>query len=446
MAGQVADSACRHFTRRFGEAIVACEPLVSAAAEGRWAAFAYGQSVETSVDWAFPALFVSEAVPPGFTPLLEGEDTQYALVEKWIRNHNLRRPMDEPRIFCGRQQFFDAFYRLFELSSPSVLAVYVKEGNGFGKSRLLEELAMVAIREGHVPIPLIHTQGNAAYPKNPETLRKALISKLNRVSEIYASTSKNTSRPELARWKLLDLKPGANGPIDWHVDNLTPELQRELEANEGQLTGYALALGLREDLMALARFVREVQPYVGDRKGRPVLFLDDVHLFGEEFVSSWFSGDVLAGYGLGQDHDTLIPVVMSMSLSGEGGQAANQIIDPMIQKKRSLGWLNLMPLEIFPNDHDQDLLLYQEIWLNPFQPSLYPGASDLPITWASAPDQRPGWNDWLFLLRRQGRYPLLLTMPDFYAVTSMGLGQGMLLPANDQKRLENYMKGIDARD
>jgi hypothetical protein len=354
--------------------------------------------------------------------------------------------MDEPRVFCGRHQFFDVFYRLFEFSSPSVLAVYVREGNGYGKSRLLEELAMVAIREGHVPVPLIHQQGNIGHPNDLETLRKALIERLNRVSSVYSFSRKSMNLPQPSRWKLLDLKPDKDGLIHWQDKDLRAELRMELEANDSQLTGNALALALREDLIALVKFVREVQPYVGERKGRPVLFLDDVHLFGQEFISSWFSGNVLAGYGLGQDSETLIPVVMSINLSGPGGQAANQIIDPLIQKKRSLGWLNLMPLETFPKEQDQDLLLYQEIWLNPFKPSLVPGASDLPITWASSPSQKSIWDDWLNLLREQASYPLTFTAPTFYYLTRMGLKEEILLPANDQKMLEDYVKRINAEE
>ena len=62
MGGRVADSACRLFTRFFGEALVRGDPLVAAVAHGRNGAFLDG--IPDTVDWAFPVLFLdSRALP-----------------------------------------------------------------------------------------------------------------------------------------------------------------------------------------------------------------------------------------------------------------------------------------------------------------------------------------------------------------------------------------------
>src|SRR3954469_3694216 len=143
MAGRVSGLACRLFTPRFGEAILGGEPLLAATAEARRAPFAAGMPPHKSVDWAYPALFVSAKVPVGYapTPPAAAPDP----TETWVRSYGV----DRQPVFCGRQDMLADFDRIVEPGDGGVLAVF--GDSDFGKSRILLELTAGAIRAGHVP-------------------------------------------------------------------------------------------------------------------------------------------------------------------------------------------------------------------------------------------------------------------------------------------------------
>ncbi len=438
MAGQVADRACCHFTRRFGEALVGFEPLVAALAEGRWAAFAYGPSAEASVDWAFPALFISESVPPGFIPIQASQQPKYERIDTWINSWKLKRLPDKEPVFCGRDDIFDAFFRLFEPKSISTMAAYVESGRGFGKTRLLEELAMAAFRQGHVPLALLNNSPNNIYPDRVPGLpglRRALLTHLEQAVDSYSAGIPAAELPARPEWILLDLATDPAGQVDTGRPGLPPEIRNELKINGPALTGRALALALRRDLQTLYTYAASLHPFL---QGRPVLLLDDVHLFGPEFVESWFSGDVLSGFGLGLDDPSLIPVVMTLSLDGPGGQAASQIIIPLQQKGQALNWLKLLPLGKFSQEKDLDLLLYEQVWLNPFESQFSPDASAHPLALAPACDQVTNWKPWVRLLRLEVSYPLQFSQENFFAMSEMGLSSKILAPAGEKELLDKY--------
>jgi hypothetical protein len=441
MAGQVADSACRHFTRCFGQAIVDRAPLVAAVAEGRWAAFAYGQSIETSVDWAFPALFISEQVPPNFTPLQTSGETEYSLVETWIQGLNLKHTNDKIPVFSGRDEFFEAYYRLFEPSPTAALAALVESGRGYGKSRLLEELAMAAIRDGHVPVPLIHISDSINYPNDVETLWSALWDLLKSVLKIYRNTSKVSPLPPLPEWTLPKLEKVTNGSVSIELSGLSDMIQLEWPA-DNKLSSRVLALALGEDLTKLADYVRLIHPFVQQRQGRPVLLLDDVHLFGNEFMQSWFSGRVMTGYGLGQDTASRIPVVMTLSLDGAGGAAARQVIDPLRTAGHPPSWITLLPLGKFKQTQDKDLLVYELIWLHPFDNPLFPEEYKKPM--ALVPKQDEKWNHWKNRLRYHVGYPQKLIEDDFFFATEDAVDDNYLQAADDRKMLNDYITKVDS--
>jgi hypothetical protein len=438
MAGQVADRACCHFTRRFGEALVGFEPLVAALAEGRWAAFAYGPSAEASVDWAFPALFISEAIPPGFIPIQASQQPKYERIDTWINAWKLKRLPNKEPVFCGRDDIFDAFFRLFEPKSISALVAIVESGRGYGKTRLLEELAMAAFRQGHVPLVLLNNSPTNTYPdKVPGLpgLRRALLTRLEQAVDTYSAGISPAGLPPRPEWTLLDLATDPAGQVDTSRPGLPPEIRNELMINGPALTGRALALALRRDLQTLYTHAASLHPFL---RGRPVLLLDDVHLFGPEFVESWFSGDVLSGFGLGLDDASLIPVVMTVSLDGPAGQAAKQIITPLQQKGQALNWLKLLPLGKFSPEKDLDLLLYEQVWLNPFESQFSPDASAHPLTLVPACDQITTWEPWVGLLRLHVGYPLQLSQQTFFLMSAMGLKDKILAPAGEKDLLEKY--------
>ena len=147
MTGKVTDIACRLFSRRFAETLLGGGRLIQATAEGRRAAFAEGRPPQGSIDWAFPAVFLSSGVDPDYRPA--DPNAPPDKIEDRIRAYNTR----SSPTFCGRQDFFQAFETMFAPNGPSVLAAYTATAKvGYGRKRLLEELAVQALLEGHVPV------------------------------------------------------------------------------------------------------------------------------------------------------------------------------------------------------------------------------------------------------------------------------------------------------
>jgi hypothetical protein len=122
---------------------------LSATAEGRLAAFAEGPLPDQSVDWALATVFIAESLAvngsPEYVPVAVA-DKDWADLEKRIESYQLLR---EP-VFCGREEFFEAYYNLF--TDRPVLLIHTPSAElGVGRTRLLHELAAQALRDGHVP-------------------------------------------------------------------------------------------------------------------------------------------------------------------------------------------------------------------------------------------------------------------------------------------------------
>ena len=147
MSGRVADSACRLFTRHFGDVLVDGRPIAEAMACGRRAAFVGGKTPPArSVDWALPALFAAESVPDAFAPVsLQAGPSAAKLLHDFGLSGD---PM-----FCGRRGFFERYEQLMDAGHPvQTVVVHTAAQKGVGEKRLLKELAAHALRDGHVPV------------------------------------------------------------------------------------------------------------------------------------------------------------------------------------------------------------------------------------------------------------------------------------------------------
>lgn len=425
MAGRVSDSACRHFTRRFGEALVQDLPLVKATTDGRRAAFAHGADPYASVDWAFPAVFLSEAVPADYTPAREATDA--APVESWVRAYDVDR---EP-VFCGRYEFFDDFYALFEATGPSVLAAYSDPHYGdlkLGKTRLLQELTIQAIREAHLPIAVIVEKNQQKAggsenepPRTLDDLRKALFRALENACRAYFLGS--------LPWRVLKLSDaGSLGPEDADIKN---ELLLE-----GKITARALQLALSKDLEDLLRTAVEKYPaFFHPDRSRPVLLLDDIDQYHLEVLESWYEGGVLGSDGLGRAGNR-IPVIVTFSVHGP----ARAFLQPLTERG---GWLQARRLELFSPQLDEDLLAYERVWLHPFDEKLLPGWSGraFAVDMERRSDVPQAWQDWLGQLRGLIKgYPPLLKSSNFYLLAQIGHLQAILQAADDERLLEEYAR------
>jgi hypothetical protein len=167
MAGDIADTACRVFTRALTAAIEQGSPLVRAVIRGRRAAF-YERPDPESIDWAMPVLFLAEGIPSE-TCLVD--TTATAAAKK--RSHALDLAY-EP-VFCGRGEFIEAFDRLLDDSDLlNVLVAHTADPKqSYGGMRLLRELGARAVRSGRMPVLL------GPYDKSPPTDRNGLAEQLD---------------------------------------------------------------------------------------------------------------------------------------------------------------------------------------------------------------------------------------------------------------------------
>lgn len=430
MAGRVADSACRHFTRRFGEAIVGGESLVKATAEGRRAAFAHDQSPEQVVDWAFPAVFMSTAVAADYTPT-PATDDDAPPVEAWIRSYDARR---DP-IFCGRLEFFDAYYDLFDpnkSSQPQVLAAY--GDSGLGKTRLLKELTAQAVRDGHLPIMISSDSENWEPPRTLDAFRIKLINAINDTRRIL------NLKAQSGQLQLL------REPVRTDEPRLSEEVLLEWDTNQA-VTARVLQVALQIDLANLRDQAHDEYDFIREANGRPLLILDEVQQYDHRLLTDWFHEGVLGEFGLGADGNNPIPVIMAFSLKG----AARDIFDTVLQKELAYPWLRALPLLPFPAEDDQDMLAYETVLLNPFdlQGKILHDVSNKPfaINHQSQEAKKSAWENWCRNIRQVIRgEPQSLTSPVFYTLAGWGRDIGTLIEADDEVRLEAYMLENDEPD
>lgn len=373
MSGQISDLACRLFTRQFGTALVSGEQLVKAASEGRCAAFTKGQPPQSSVDWAFPTVFMAEGVEPDYAPVPSTALNTVLLVNNWIKDYKIERTP----VFCSREEFIEAYYRLFKPHEPKVLAAYTTSaGSGYGKTRLLQQLAIMALREGHIPC-LISSELNIWEP--PQNVAQLCLEILKAIS--VARRALGLSPPlQSVLLKSLRFELG-NHPADYpdmqkKVDNI-----REIFKDQPQLCfdKITAALGnlkdilkpedvraaLQEDLKSLLVEAREKHPETVSKSGRVIVLLDEVHRY-DKALTPLFYG-LLEDSGLGTS-DEPVPVVMALSKA----TVADPIITDVQETMRAR--VRFLPIQLFGDD--EYMLVYQHVLMNPFAPEFYPGISD----------------------------------------------------------------------
>lgn len=345
MAGRVSDITCRLFTRQFGDALVQGESLVAATAEARRATVSQGRTADESVDWAFPALFAAGQVDPGFAPVPPGAAGSPTQEENWIQDYDLGR---DP-VFCGRNEFFKAYYGFFGPAPRRVLAIVADEQPGVGRTRLLLELAAQMLRDGHIPIVLASDEPDWKPPQSlqafGETLRRT-IRKVRRTLELG-------SAPESQLALLLgDRSAPGQGQL-----SLRGDIADELGPG-GELTAVALRLAMQADLRRLVKDARRQHESVERAEGRAIILLDLMEQYGELLPEVMYR--MLDGSGFGTS-DEPVPAVLALAM----GQPANTIVKDTLERVASRSWLRQLPLEPFDFNAGEDLLAYSWILLNP---------------------------------------------------------------------------------
>ncbi len=345
MAGRVSDAACRLFTRQFGDALVRGESLVAATAEARRATVSQGRSADESVDWAFPALFAAEQVDPGFAPVPTGAASARTPEENWIQDYHLGR---DP-VFCGRNDFFRAYYGFFASSPRRVLAIVTDGQPGVGRTRLLLELATQMLRDGHIPIIVASDDPGWQPPQSLQAFGERLRSAIGEAR------------------RALHLGSGPEGQLTMLLGDRSargrgqPSLRREIEAEmgaDGELTAVALRLAMQADLGRLVKDARKRHESVRTAEGRAVILLDLVEKYEKLLPEVIYR--MLDGSGFGTS-DEPVPAVLALAMS----QPATTVVKDALERIASRNWLYQLPLKPFDFETDEDLLAYSWILLNP---------------------------------------------------------------------------------
>lgn len=350
MAGKVSDLACRLFTRQFGMALVEGKSLVTSTAEARMATFAQGISPDTSVDWAFPAVFMAKDIDPQYAPVREGEVDPSAQIEGWIKEYNVQ---NNP-VFCGRIGFFQSYYDFFNPGGHQVLAIDVREDLGrLGKTRLLQELTIQALRDGHIPCPLIASNSGWTAPVNAIELGTQIFLAISKVYRIFSLDPPLDSQMLLLNTLSIEsLK---------YSDDLDKAIKIELMLKK-TITDHVVHLALQKDLIRLANDVRKNIPLLAS--GRVLVLLDAVDRY-DKAIDSLFQ-EMLGPSGLGTA-DEPIPVVLAFSSYGP----AQGKFKEYTENVQNSVWLRRTPLNPFEKN-GEDMLAYGTILLYPFRPGSVP--------------------------------------------------------------------------
>lgn len=413
MAGRVSDLACRLFTRRFGESLVAGLSLVAATADARRATFAEANPPHQSLDWALPAVFMAAAVDPDYTPVHPRDDDPADRIAKLVTAYNVER---EP-VFCGRDDFFQAYYELFEGQGKGVLAAFVRESSpGFGRTRLLQELTIQAIRDGNIPV-FVNTPSGRQPPRTPAQFGAQLLDAIMAVRTMLGL--------DLPLDSQLDLL-GQWSPHGADERGLDKFVKFELRTKQ-EVTAKAVRRALQLDLDALTEDARGHVDLIGQAGGRVVILLDEVDKYDEGVVALF--DEMLDGFGLGS-MEWPAPVVLTFSLGG----TMDHFLRPIVERGVALPWLDLRELTVFQDD-GEDMMAYELVLLNPFSSTLAPGFSDR--SWGLNPEVSDDVRAlWASRFRRNlAGMPKNLADPRLYLLVQWALDSAFFVEADDELRL-----------
>ena len=344
MAGNVADDACRFFTRRFGQVLHDSCPLVAALAQGRRAAFFEGPPADTSIDWALPTLFLSAAVDHEHRPLVKSAGLDLSQLTRDLTLHA------EP-VFCGRREFFDAYDELMQGTGLRVLVVETADREGLGRRRLLKELGATALRDGHAPLLLIPPETSA-----PRSLRAFGAALLERLRDVRA----RLLLPEDSESVIFEVLGGGNLDLPENAELRSVKVagflaQQQRDGAAIEPVELRTAIGI--DLARLAKALRTSELPTATEASRPLVLLGGVEYWGDALVP--LLNDVIHADGLGRQGEP-VPVVVTCRASG----MTNGLLTPLREQATGLEpWIRVMPLT--PFTEQEDVIAYQWVLLNP---------------------------------------------------------------------------------
>jgi hypothetical protein len=339
MAGDIADTACRVFTRALTSALGTGVPLGTAVLRGRRAAF-YQRPGFWSTDWVLPTVFLAERLPEQ-ARLVNAQNAET------VRERANKFGLAQSPVFYGRREFIDAMDRLLDGRDPlNVLLAYTPDPNrSYGGERLLRQLGARAVRLGVLPLLL------GPFDQLPPTSRTKLAKEIRKSIQNVRV--------------LLDLPPDP------------PAFRVTITAADPDAEPFDLALAIRADLDDLLSDLPDDDPVWRREAGQPRVVLL-CHR-----VDGWLDAldDLLGMLGPTGLHPG--PVPLPVVATGADIPALSSVRKDRWNGRR---WVKAALLDRFPTDADEDLLAYQWWLLNP------PERKPVYAPRRSAP---PGWRKML---------------------------------------------------
>jgi hypothetical protein len=420
MAGRVSDLACRLFTRRFGETLLKGEPLVRATSQARRVAFA--DRTPATIDWVYPAVFLAEHVPGDFAPVPPATNDEQVPSQVWIDRYQVER-LQHP-VFCGRQEFFDAYEQLFAIQGARPVLAAFGDSAKSGKSRLILELTAQALRDGHVPVVIADDVPTWEPPRTTGAFITALV-------DAILSAYRAFSLDPPASLLLQELEP---------FDRSNPRLPKSLAPylkDKTRATAIVIQLVLQEDLGQLVRAARAKHPAIARAKGLPILMLDAIDKYDKDLLNDLFNGKVLGTDGFGPikaepgdtERDRRIPAVLTFDLSGPALEILKGVVEGGSRK-----WLSILKLGPFRDD-GEDLLAYERVLLHPFNKTLLEKFSDRPHVVVDGAAESVVERVQMDLRAGLRGQPAVLSQTIFFVLARMATTLGYLQPADDDKIL-----------
>ena len=416
MVGSVSDTACRLFTRRFGEALLQDESIVTATAEGRLAAWV-GQE-PSSCDWARPTIFLSEKVDHNYKVIFKAKE-RAEKINQFIKGYAVEGSQKQP-VFVGRDEFFDAFHEMLDKNpknaadnfKPDVLVITTSNpGEGFGRSRLLKEFTMRALREGHIPCPMIVSSPAYEGPKNilklGETILKAMY-----------EAKKGLNLQEWGNYSKMDelLRGSKNAE---GIEGIINEEEKVQSA-------------IREDLFSLKEAACKQHPTVfTEEESKILIFLDDLDKYDGPVIGHLLN--MLRGNGFGKPKEP-VPVVLVYSHS----KATDKYF---ITEDIGGTIITELDLEIFKKDNEEDWLAYELVLMHPRKGCIMPKISG--FAWVMdyfASDDMISHIKSFFRDNVNECKPDAFSGPNFWCSASYAVGKGFLVMANDDELMKNIIK------
>lgn len=336
MAGEIDDVACRLFARSFGEALAQDRPPVWAAMAGRRAALRSAELPADAVDWAMIEVFLGGDVASDLAVAPASQNPDAALIDGWLKRSDvdLLPSFNGKRSaapFCGRLDIVEAFYQLMAERRPPVLCITARPPSNepqsqLGKRRTLVELAAIATRDGHVPVPLLlHRKHPDGYPRDEVELLRRLAGAIRRTRTAYGLAPRDS------------------------------ELLGALAATDHDAWSEALTA----DLIALRDDARQAHALIAARPGTVVVLLNDVHEYGTG--APYLLESLVTNFGLGAPNQ-VVPVVMTFRC---GSAHDDTLLDVTEGEKRRSCFGRPMRLEPFAPG--EDMLAYQRVLLQPYR-------------------------------------------------------------------------------